>query len=485
MLGNLTAWLREQRLARGWSMAEMGRQLQQAARNTGDRTVPSTAILASYVRRWEAGRIGLTERYRLHYCTAFRIAPGQFGARQPATQPLGAADPTAREARLDEVVASIMPVSDVGLGDDGAAPGWPAEPGGYRGERQAGNSPGPRARPVFTADSPDLLMAMIAEESLDFGEWADTSNTGDATLQQYAEQVRQLASDYQHVAPYPLLRETRWLRDRVFAKLKGHQRPSQTRELYLIAAQVCGLLAWMSGDMSFYQNAEAHAWTGWVCAEHADHDGARAWIRVTQSKLAYWDGRFVESAQLAEDGLRYQSPDSGQVMAALFQSRAQARLGRDHEAQDALDHARTGMEQVEDDEIGGLWSVIPARYHSLASNIQMWRGDPAQVLAETAQALEQFEMADPRQRNYGAETHTRIDQALAHLSLQDLDGTDTVLRPVLGLSAENRYEPITQHLGQVRQSLADPQFGNTVLAQQLQEEIEVYCQGSVVNSLTS
>jgi tetratricopeptide (TPR) repeat protein len=317
-------------------------------------------------------------------------------------------------------------------------------------------------------------MAMIAEESLDFGEWADTSNTGDATLERYAAQVRQLASDYQHVAPYPLLMQTRWLRDRVFGKLKGHQSPGQTRELYLIAAQVCGLLAWMSGDMSFYRNADAHAWTAWVCAEHADHDGARTWIRATQSKLAYWDGRFVESAQLAEDGLRYHCPDSGQVMAALFRARALARLGRDHEAQGALDQARTSMERAEDDDIGGLWSVIPPRYHSLASNIQMWRHDPAQVLGETAQALEQFEMADPRERNYGAETHTRIDQALAHLSLLDLDGADAVLRPVLALSAENCYEPVTQHLGQARQSLAQPHFRNTVRAQQLQEEIEVY-----------
>jgi transcriptional regulator with XRE-family HTH domain len=485
MLDSLTAWLREQRLARGWSMAEMGRQLQQAARNTGDHTVPSTAILASYVRRWEAGKIGLTERYRLHYCTALGIPPTRFGPRPPGTHPSESADATAGAAHLSGVMASIVAGPDAELGEDATGVGRRPITSGYRGERQGRNGPGSRARPGFVADSPDLLMAVIAEESLDFGEWADTSNTGDATLEHYAAQARQLASVYQHAAPYPLLMQTRWLRDRVFAKLKGHQRPGQTRELYLIAAQVCGLLAWMSGDMSFCRNAEAHAWTGWVCAEHADHDGARTWIRATQSKLAYWDGRFVESAELAEDGLQYQCPDSGQVMAALFRGRALARLGRDHEAQDALDRAQAGLERAEDDDIGGLWSVIPARYHSLASNIQMWRRDPAQVLAETAQALEQFEMADSRERNYGAETHTRIDQALAHLSLHDLDGADAALRPVLELSAENRYEPITQHLEQARQSLAQPPFRDAVRAQQLQEEIEVYCQESGVKSLTS
>ena len=485
MLYTLTAWLREQRLARGWSVAEMGRQLQQAAKTAGDHTVPRTAILTSYVRRWEAGKIGLTERYRLHYCTAFGIPPAQFGAGQPhahSSQPVGSA---AGAASPNADTARIVTPSDVQVRDGNNAPGEPGEPSGYRWAGQGHNGPETTPRAVFSADSPDLLMAMIAEESLDFGEWADTSNTGDATLEYYTAQVRQLSGDYQHAAPFPLLMETRRLRDRVFVKLRGHQRPGQTRELYLIAAQVCGLLAWMSGDMGFYKDADAHAWTGWVCAEHADHDGARTWIRATQSKLAYWDGRFVESAQLAEDGARYECADSGQVMATLFRARALARLGRDHEAEGALGQARSGMERAEDDEIGGLWSVIPARFHSLASNVQMWRRDPAQVLTETAQALEQFEMAVPRDRNYGAETHARIDQALAHLSLQDLDGADVALRPVLALSAENRYEPITQHLGQARQTLAQPGFRNTVRAQQLQEEIESYCRESIVNGLAS
>ena len=77
-------------------------------------------------------------------------------------------------------------------------------------------------------------MAMIAQESLDFGEWADTSNIGDATLEQYAaHRVGQLADDCQHARR--LIRywlETRRLRDQVFARVRGHQRPGQARELY-------------------------------------------------------------------------------------------------------------------------------------------------------------------------------------------------------------------------------------------------------------
>jgi hypothetical protein len=67
--------------------------------------------------------------------------------------------------------------------------------------------------------------------------------------------------------PLPLFLDAKRLRDRVFTKLQGHQRPDQTRDLYLVAARACGLLAWMSGDMSFHGAAETHAWTAWVCAE--------------------------------------------------------------------------------------------------------------------------------------------------------------------------------------------------------------------------
>jgi hypothetical protein len=62
VLDHLSGWLREQRLARGWSMAEMGRQLQQAARTSKDHTVPPTAVLTSYVRRWKRAVIDWTRR---------------------------------------------------------------------------------------------------------------------------------------------------------------------------------------------------------------------------------------------------------------------------------------------------------------------------------------------------------------------------------------------------------------------------------------
>lgn len=76
--GPLGVWLRAQRQARGWNVPEMARRLRKAAAGSGD-TLPKNATLDSHIRRWERGKISPSERYKLHYCTAFGIHPDQYG----------------------------------------------------------------------------------------------------------------------------------------------------------------------------------------------------------------------------------------------------------------------------------------------------------------------------------------------------------------------------------------------------------------------
>jgi hypothetical protein len=195
------------------------------------------------------------------------------------------------------------------------------------------------------------------------------SEVADATIGQYRAQVEHLARVFEYRASFPLLLETRRLRDRVTSRLRGHQRLDQARELYLLAAQVCGLLAWQTGDIGNYRAADTHAWTAWMCAEQAGHDGARAWVRATQAKLAYWDGRYGESALLGEDGLRYRSSDSARVFLALFRARALARMGHHNDAREALSQAEAERAAVSaTDLLGGAWELTPGRYHGLAAS---------------------------------------------------------------------------------------------------------------------
>lgn len=90
-LQTLGAWLRGERLARKWSIAEMGRQLHKTAKAASDNTVASTAILTTYVRRWEHDKFVPTGRYRLHYCTTLGIPPTRFGPEHSALRTKDAA----------------------------------------------------------------------------------------------------------------------------------------------------------------------------------------------------------------------------------------------------------------------------------------------------------------------------------------------------------------------------------------------------------
>jgi transcriptional regulator with XRE-family HTH domain len=108
----LGSWLRAQRLARGWPIAEMARRLCTAAKAADDYTIETASIMTTYVRRWERGKIAPTERYQLHYCTVLGLAPNQFGPAPPpcsTTHPSEPASPPSVHDRDGGSVVVVIP----------------------------------------------------------------------------------------------------------------------------------------------------------------------------------------------------------------------------------------------------------------------------------------------------------------------------------------------------------------------------------------
>lgn len=68
------------------------------------------------IHRWESGQGSLTERYKLHYCKAFGVPPGQFGTAQ--AQPTTAGSATSALAVSPSSPAAWSPASATpGLAD--------------------------------------------------------------------------------------------------------------------------------------------------------------------------------------------------------------------------------------------------------------------------------------------------------------------------------------------------------------------------------
>jgi transcriptional regulator with XRE-family HTH domain len=75
--------IRAERKARGWDKPEMARRLARAAGDTRG-SLPDHDSLLTYVKRWERGTVGISERYRLLYCRAFDMAEEDlFASPQP------------------------------------------------------------------------------------------------------------------------------------------------------------------------------------------------------------------------------------------------------------------------------------------------------------------------------------------------------------------------------------------------------------------
>jgi transcriptional regulator with XRE-family HTH domain len=130
----------------------------------------------------------------------------------------------------------------------------PAMLGAQVGERADGMQAPLEALTYWGTERSDKdLLADLTDRSQKFGEWAATTEVPDAVIGRYKDQVRCLARDFERAPPLPLLAETSQLCDRVTGYIRGHQRPDQARELYLLAAQLYGLLAWITGDLGRYR----------------------------------------------------------------------------------------------------------------------------------------------------------------------------------------------------------------------------------------
>ena len=210
-------------------------------------------------------------------------------------------------------------------------------------------------------------VTMAAAESARFGQFAEQSNVGPHTLEQFRADLTRIVTTYPNRPVYPMFVELRALRNRAFELLEGRQYPEQSRELYLVAGVLCGVLANASFDLGWLPAAETQARTAFLCAELAGNNALRAWVRGTQSLVAYWDERPRAAVELAADGWRY-VPETGTawVRLAAIEARAHARLRDQRGTENALARAEQAREEVRGPDDPGGMLAFPSRSRATA-----------------------------------------------------------------------------------------------------------------------
>ncbi|HEX2417143.1 MAG TPA: hypothetical protein VHJ83_03305 [Micromonosporaceae bacterium] len=339
-----------------------------------------------------------------------------------------------------------------------------------------------------TFDLPEGVIAMTASESARFAQFAEQTNVGPHTLEQFEADLRRIVTTYPNRPVYPMFVELRELRNRAFELSEGRQRLDQTRDLYLVAGLLCGVLANASYDLGYLDAAETQCRTAYLCAELAGHNGLKAWIRGTQSMIAYWDDRPHAALNLAVEGSRYE-PETGTagVWLAAIEARSRARLRDAAGAQSALRRAEEARAAVVGpDDPGGMMAFPEAKQMYYAATTHLWIGDPAanREAERSAEAAVRAYLEDPpERRRIGEMSLARLDLAAARLAQGDLDGTAEQVQDVLEVGARRRTESVARRLGEVAIVLERPQYRNTGLALNLHDQITDYLRTATVSAL--
>lgn len=306
---------------------------------------------------------------------------------------------------------------------------------------------------------------------------ASLQTMSDESVELVRDDVRDLVRSYPTRPLTEVLGHVVSLQETVFTLLEQQQRPAHARELYFLSAVIGGLLAKASHDLADPHAALTQSRTAWLCAEQADHDGARAWICGLQALIAYWARRPHDSVRYAQRGAEFaeRARNSSTVLLAASEARAWGMLGR-------TDHARAAVGRAEDawinvqvdtmDEMGGIAAFSRARQLYFAADALVWMPDEADAAEDYArQAVDAY--ADPTDPDwaFGDAAGSRADLAMARIHRGEVDGAGEVLRPVLDLPAERRINGIVHSVDRVHRAL-DGTTGT--VGAELQQAIESY-----------
>lgn len=264
----------------------------------------------------------------------------------------------------------------------------------------------------------------------------------------------------------------------IFLLLERPQRPEQSKHLYFLASVLSGAFAKASHDLADPHAATTQLRTAWLCAEHAGHEGLRAWICGLRALVAYWAERPLDSIRHIERGTEHaeRARTTSSVWLPASEARARGVLGDRDGVRDAIARAERARESVQYDdldEMGGLAVFSPSRQLYFAADALSWIPEEAQRTAEYAtRAVEQYDDPTNHDFAFGDAAGSRTSLAIARIGVGDHEGAAAAVGPVLCLPPEQRINGIVQSVHRVHSALArtDPSQAGRVL----QEEIENY-----------
>jgi transcriptional regulator with XRE-family HTH domain len=273
------------------------------------------------------------------------------------------------------------------------------------------------------------------------------SNVDDAALDQLETSVEVVGRRYETsdaATVYPVaLKQRRWVAE----LMAGHQHPSQRRHLYLIGGKLSGLLGYLAFDLGNELVARAYCNEAMGLAKAAGHGDLAAWVRGTQSFIAYYGGRYREALDLARDGQRYARGGPASIRLAISgEARTLGKLGDAAGVDEAVSRALAAHAKIEDaDPVGYFLSFDPftaSRIAGNAASAYLAAGAHERAREFTDQAIPIFAAAG----STASHALTLVDASMTHLAgpFPEPDRAGALVSEALAVGADLRSEVVAR-----------------------------------------
>lgn len=325
--------------------------------------------------------------------------------------------------------------------------------------------------------------AMAARRARDFALGAEQGQLGDETLGYLQDEVRRITEQYPRVPLPTLFDDLASAQSDAFRLIEGGRaRPSQMRQLHVMATLLSWHMAKACHDLGDESSAMMHARAAGVSAEQAEHPALSALVHGLKSLISYWSGRGEDALFHARRGAAEYQQVHGTVSVWLpsLEARAAALLGDAAGAAAAVEQAARRREAVEPDdldELGGLLTFPPQKelYYRVEAQVLLGQGATGTATGAAAeQAVAAFSNPDAPFWAFGDEAGARCNLAVVRLHDDELDGTVDALRPVLDLPPGQRNRGIVVSAQRVHRALGHSPARTSHLARELREEITQY-----------
>ena len=288
-----------------------------------------------------------------------------------------------------------------------------------------------------------------------------TKTNVDATqLDDLWSDLNYLGNAYARTSPASVLRQLSVVHERATSLLRARQRPKQSRDLYLLSAKCCAMMAWTSADLGRYGAAQELNSAAWLYGQYADDFLARRWVRTTQSRVEYWAGNGRESARLAADGLTYKvSGGMTDAPLILAEARGWASVEAEKQVLDAIGRWTRAEDRVPN-VVGEdrFFNISKDRQHYVAGTSLLSVGRADLALREFGTARKDHGALAPEFRWEAMAPMIQIDTARAYLRQGELDGAADELESFLSADVGWRHDMVRAMLKVVTRELAAPRW---------------------------